>query len=232
MQHTKYFGMTPIQIGILAGLAGLVCLLFGLAGWFILRGSSNGLSNASQSSLLPTPTPWTIPSPAPTQTATPIPYETLIPNGWAQFKTGLVEIWLPTNFQPGDPSLFNNSSHEGIAELILTDSPSESTSSQMLAFVSYEPMPAEPMDIYLDRQLASLPDDLRLAERRKVFLNSTEVARLVFEERVNNVEINHVNYVFQDGSTIWYVEYIAPLHRFYEMLSTFEKSAKTFRMVR
>ena len=153
MQHTKYFGMTPIQIGILAGLAGLVCLLFGLAGWFISRGSSNGLSNASQNNALPTPTPWTLPSPAPTQTATPIPYETLIPNGWSQFKTGLVEIWLPTNFQPGDPFLFNNSSHEGIAELILTASPSESALSQMLALVSYEPMPAESIDVYLEGEL-------------------------------------------------------------------------------
>jgi hypothetical protein len=156
----------------------------------------------------------------------------LIPIGWSQFKTGLVEIWLPAEFQPGDPALFNNSAHKGIAELILTDSPSESTLSQTMVLVSYEPLPAEALDVYLDRQLASLPEEVRLAERRKILLNSTEVARVVLERRVDNAEINSLSYVFQDGSTIWYVEYIAPLHEFYQLLSTFEKSAKTFRMVR
>ena len=54
----------------------------------------------------------------------------------------------------------------------------------------------------------------------------------MFETRYNNLDVNDLTYVFQDGSTIWYVEYIAQINEFFEMLSVFEKSAQTFRVVR
>ena len=56
--------------------------------------------------------------------------------------------------------------------------------------------------------------------------------RFVFEVRYNNVDVNDLTYVFLDGGTIWYVEYIAQINEFFEMLSVFEKSAQTFRVVR
>jgi hypothetical protein len=72
-----------------------------------------------------------------------------------------------------------------------------------------------------------------VAEKRKVFINATEVVRFVFEMRSdNNIDINDMTYVFLDGSTVWYVEYVAQINEFYERLSTFEQSAKTFRIVR
>jgi hypothetical protein len=233
-QKNKYFGMTPTQIGILAVLAVTACLLFGLAGWFALRGSFNRVPNPSQGAPVPqsTVTPWTIPSLVPTGTAMPIPYETLIPKDWVQFKTGLVEIWLPAEFQPADPQLFNNSSYTAVGELILTGSHSDSSLYQMLVIVSYEPLTAGSLDIHLDAEVAKIPADIRVAERRKVTLNSTEAVRFVFETRYNNVDVNDLTYVFLDGSTIWYVEYIAQINEFFEMLSIYEKSAQTFRIVR
>ena len=205
-QNNKYFGMTPIQIGILAGLAGTACLLFGLAGWFALRGGFNRVPDASQAPPLSqsTATPWAIASPASTGTATPIPYENLIPSGWMQFKTGLVELWLPAEFQPADPQLFNNSSNTAIGELILTGSQSDSSLYQMLVIVSYEPLTADSLDVYLDAEVAKLPADIRVAERRKVTLNGTETVRFVFETRYNNnVDVNDLTSVFLDGGTIW-----------------------------
>ena len=102
-QNRKFFGMTPLQLGILAGLAGAACLLFGLAGWFVLRGKSGLLARAPENTPVPraTSTLIVIPTLTPTQTPTPVPYEMLIPSGWEQFKTGLVEIWLPSSFKPG-----------------------------------------------------------------------------------------------------------------------------------
>jgi hypothetical protein len=103
-QNNKYFGMTPLQLRILAGLAVTACLIFALAGSFVLRGSFNrstappGSAPVSKS----TATPWSIPSLVPTGSPTAVPYETLIPGGWSQFKTGLVELWLPADFEPGD----------------------------------------------------------------------------------------------------------------------------------
>jgi hypothetical protein len=231
----KYFGMTLTQIGILAGLAVTTCLLFGLTGWFALQGSFNRSSDAGKGTpvSLSTATPWAIPSPAPTGTATPVPYENLIPSGWMQYKTGLVEIWLPAEFQPGDPQLFNNSSNTAVGELILTGSQSASSLYQMLVIVSYEPLTAESLDVYLDAEVTKLPADIRVAQRTKVTLNGTEAVRFVFETRYNNnVDVNDLTYVFLDGGTIWYVEYVAQINEFFEMLSVFEKSAQTFRVVR
>ena len=233
MLQNKYFGMTLKQLGILAGLAVVACLLFTLTGWFALRNSFRSASDLQSTQVSQfTATPWAIPSPAPTGTTTPVPYEDLIPNGWAQYKTSLVEIWLPAEFQPGDPQLFNNSTNTAIGELLLTNSGSEPSVYRMLVIVSYEPLTADSLDAYLDAEIAKLPAEIRVAERREVTLNTTEAVRLVFETRYNNLDVNDLTYVFQDGSTIWYVEYIAQINEFFEMLSVFEKSAQTFRVVR
>lgn len=234
LQNDKYFGMTRVQLGILAGLAVTACLLFGLTGWFALRGSSNRLPDTPQDHSVPqsTPTPWIIPSPAPTGTATPIPYETLVPNNWAQFKTGLIEIWLPAEFQPADSHLFNNSFNTAIGELILTNSVDDSTVNPLLVIVSYEPLTADSLDAFLDAEIARISSDFRLVDRRKVNLNGTEAVRFVFESRFSNAEVNNLAYVFQDGGTVWYVEYRAQINEFFEKLSIFEKSAQTFRVVR
>jgi hypothetical protein len=233
-QNDKYFGMTRAQLGILAALALTACLLFALTGWFALRASLNRLPDAQEGAPVSqsTPTPWTIPSLAPTGTATPIPYETLVPHDWVQFKTGLVEIWLPAEFQPADTQLFNNSSNTAIGELILTDSREESAVYPMLVIVSYEPLTADSLDAFLDAEAARISSDFRVVERRKVTLNTAESVRFVFEARFNNVEVNDLTYVFLDGGTVWYVEFIAQINEFYESLSVFEKSAQTFRVVR
>jgi hypothetical protein len=233
-QNRKFFGMTPPQIGILAGLAATACVIFTLAGWFVLRGRFGGSAAAPQSApvTLSTATPWAISSLVPTGSPTALPYETLIPNGWTQYKTGLVELWLPADFQPGDPQFFNNSSNTAMGELILNGTKSESSLYQMLVIVSYEPLTAESLDVFLDGEVAKLPADFRVAERRNVTLNAEAAVRFVFEVRYNNIDVNDLTYVFLDGGTIWYVEYIAQINEFFEMLSVFEKSAQTFRVVR
>jgi len=233
-QNGKHFGMTPSQIGILAGLAGVACLLFGLVGWFVLRGNFNLFARAPQNTPVPqsTPTPFVLSTLAPTETPTPIPYEMLIPDGWMQFKTGLVEIWLPADFKLGDSKLFGDSANSALRELIMTGATSKSALSPMLVMVSYEPLPAGSLDAHLDSEIASFPADIRVAERRKVTINSVEVVRFVFETQSNNIDVNDLAYVFLDGNTIWYVEYVAQINEFYEMLATFEQSARTFRIVR
>jgi hypothetical protein len=65
-----------------------------------------------------------------------------------------------------------------------------------------------------------------------VTVNSQNVVRFVFETNSNNVAVNDLMYVFLDGSTVWYVEYIAEINEYFARLDTFEKSARTFRIVR
>jgi hypothetical protein len=233
-QNRKFFGMALSQLVILAGLAGAVCLLFGLAGWFVLRGKSGLLARVPENTLVPraTSTMIVIPTLTPTQTPTPIPYEMLIPSGWKQFKTGLVEIWLPSSFKPGDAKLLSDWTNLAVPELILSGATSKTSLYQMLVTVSYEPLTSEALDAFLDSKTAKFPTEVRVAERRKVSVNSTDAVRFVFETRNNNIDIEVLAYVFLDGSTVWYVEYGAQINEFYEMLPTFEDSVKTFRMVR
>jgi hypothetical protein len=233
-QNRKFFGMTLSQLGILAGLAGAACLLFGLAGWFVLRGSARPSGHAPENMPVSqaTSTMIVIPTLTPTDTPTPRPYEMLIPSGWEQFKTGLVEIWLPSNFKLGDQKLLSDSTNFAIPELIMTGATSKSALYQMLVTVSYEPLTTDSLEASLDGKVAKLPAEIRVAERRNVSVNSTDATRLLIETRSKNVDIDVLTYVFLDGSTVWYIEYGAQINEFYDMLPTFEDSVKTFRIVR
>jgi len=226
--------MTFTQIVIVAGLAAVACLLFTVTGWFALRGRLNQYALAPQNTSVPqsTATPFVIPTIAPTGTPTPIPYEMLIPVGWVQFKTGLVEIWLPAEFKSGDLKQYSDSANLAMPELLITGATSKVALYQMLVIVSYEPLTANSLDAYLDTKIANFPTDIHVAERRKVSVNSVDVIRLVIETRSNNVDVNDLVYVFLDGSTVWYVQYVAQINEFYELLSTFEQSVKTFRVAR
>jgi len=234
-QDRKTFGMTAAQLGILAGLAGLVCLLFGITGWLVFRGSFNlPFSQGPVNTLAPqvTATPFAIPTITPTGIPTPIPYEQLIPDGWTQHRTTLVELWLPPKFKPEGSELLGDTASLAIPELIFSGSASKSSLYRMVVAVSYEPLAGDSLNTYLDSELTKLPPEARVVERRKVLVNTTEAIRLTFEIRSNNVDINDLAYVFLDGSTVWYVEYAAQINEFYEMLPTFEESVLTFRVVR
>jgi len=103
----------------------------------------------------------------------------------------------------------------------------------MLVGVSYEPLTTGvSLDTYLDSEISKLPSDVRVTDRRTVFINSVEARRIMIELDVDNIDINNMVYVFLDGSTIWYVEYVGEIAEFFTNLAVFEQSVNTFRMVR
>jgi len=231
MQDRKYFGLTTAQIGILAALAGAACLLFGLTGWFVFRGGfSRGPSNTPVTAS--TSTPFVIPTITPTLTPTPVPYEQLIPSGWVQHRTALVELWLPSAFENSGQGVSGISGNSVLLEMALTGTASSASSNKIFVSVSFEPLSADSLEAFLESRLSSIPLEVNLTERRKVLINSTEAYRLMFESNNNNILTNDLLFVILDGTTIWYVRYSAQINDFYEMLSAFEQSIKTFRIVR
>jgi hypothetical protein len=173
-----------------------------------------------------------IPTLTPTETPTPVPYEMLIPQDWVQFKTELVEIWLPKEFKKNKFTT-SDSPLELTTELDLIGPASQSSPLPSFVLVSYEPMIANSLDDYLELEMASLStDEFRVVEMRKVNVNSVDAIRLIAEMRVENYEFNDMMYAFQDGGTVWLVQYVAQINDFYTMLESFEKSVRTFRMVR
>lgn len=231
MQDRKYFGLTTTQIGILAGLAGTVCLLFGFTGWFVFRG---GFSRAAANTpvTVSTSTPFVIPTITPTATSTPIPYEQLIPEGWVQYRTALVELWLPSGFENSGQGISGIWGNSVLLEMALTGTASSTSTNKIFVSVSFEPLSTDSLEAFLESRLSNIPVEVNLTERRKVLINSKEAYRLMFETNNNNVLMNDLLFVMLDGTTIWYVRYSAQINDFYEMLPAFEQSIKTFRIVR
>ncbi|MCK6538945.1 MAG: hypothetical protein L6Q26_02710, partial [Anaerolineales bacterium] len=189
---------------------------------------------APTSTPAPTVTPMLAVSPTitPTLTPTPIPYEQLIPAGWKQYKTALVEIWLPSNFRLADKKTVNTTAGFAVPELLITEIPSKSSAYNMLVGVSYDLMTGDSLDEFLDAKFPSLPYQARISDRRTVFVNTVEARRIVVEVRINNIDFNDLVYVIRDGSTVWYVEYVAQINEFFDNLPIFEQSIKTFRTVK
>jgi len=230
--NRKYFGMTVTQIGILGGMALLVLCLFGVLGYLILGG---GLNLGGKAQEIPTPNPTAtlvaIPTVTPTALPTAVPYEQLIPVGWTQHRTALVELWLPPDYK--EPKT-NNSGLAPLASSEITVSrPAAKASLYALwVIVSYEPLTTDSLDAFLDVKFTSLPSEYRVVDRRNGSVNSMPAVRVVIESRVKNQDVNELVYVFQDGGTVWYVVFAGQINDFYDNMEKFEASARTFRLVK
>lgn len=231
----KYFGMTKIQIGIVAGMAGVLILIV-CVGVFLLFRNLNPSVSAPQMTSTPAPTVTsvvvTLPTVTPTPAPTAIPYEQLIPAGWKQYKTSLVELWLPSNFKLGDKQVLNQTAQLAFNELFITEIPSKTSAYNMLVSVSYDLMTGASLDEFLEAKIKELPAEVRVTDRRTVYVNAVEARRLMIEFRANNIDINDMVYVFLDGDTVWYVEYVAQIGEFFNNLPVFEQSIQTFRPVK
>lgn len=231
----KYFGMTRVQIGIVAGLAGALVLIVCVGAFLVFR-NLNPTASAPQPTSTPAPTVTSVVAVPPTVTFTPaptaIPYEQLIPADWKQYKTSLVELWLPANFKLGDKKALGQTAQLALNELFITEVPSKTSAYNMLVSVSYDLMDGASLDEFLQTKISQLPAEVRVTDRRTVYVNTVEARRLMIEFRANNIDINDMVYVFLDGDTVWYVEYVAQIGEFFENLPVFEQSVKTFRTVK
>jgi len=230
----KYFGMTMMQVGIIGGMVVVLLVLVCVGGYMVLRNRGQSASTQPMFTIAPTVTSVVVVQPTMTTTPLPtsLPYEQLVPAGWNQYKTPLVEIWLPNNFKLADKKTQNTSAGFSTPELLITEIPSKSSAYNMLVGVSWEVMTGDSLDTFIQDQFPALPYQAHVSDYRTVYVNSVEARRIVLELRVNNTDINDMVYVFQDGNTVWYVEYIAQIAEFFDNLPVFEQSIKTFRPVK
>ncbi|HAV75767.1 MAG TPA: hypothetical protein DCX53_00270 [Anaerolineae bacterium] len=227
----RFFGMTRMQTGIIGSLAALLILLSCVGGWLLFGNAGIAFSSPATQTPQPTVTSAvvTLPTLTPTITPTPIPYERLIPADWKQYKTSLVEIWMPGNFKLADNKTKDITAKFGVPDLLLTEVTSKSSAYTMLVSVSYDLMTGDSLDALLDEKFPAIPYQARITDKRTVFVNTHETRRIVIEFKVNNIDYNNLIYIFQDGSTIWYVSYVAQIAEFFDNLPVFEQSVQTFR---
>jgi hypothetical protein len=233
--NKKYFGMTVMQLGILAALAGLVFVLFCVVGYLILgkvTGSSVTSLPTATTTIQPTVTMVLTPTPTTTPAATPLPYESLIPAGWAQYRTSLIEVWMPPGYKVTKTTamLVTGLGGSPIMDLSLTGSTSKKAPNKIYMTVSYEPLTTDTLDAFITQKLTGL--GFAPSERSKVTLNTVPAVRLVFTGRKGNTDINELTYVILDGTTVWYIQYTAEINDYYNVLANFESSVKTFRVVK
>ncbi len=232
-QDRKYLGMTTSQIGILAGLTVVACLLFGVTGGLVFRRALNGLFAPKQvmtPTSMPTSTIAVTPTITPTETPTPIPYEALIPLGWTQHKTQLMEIWMPPEYKNAAPGVVAGVAGDAVFLNLALVSTVKTSGYPTSLSVSYEPLTANTLDEFLKVKLSNIPPDANLVENRKVTINGKEAVRLTFEGKNDNLDTNDLLFVFQDGGMVWYVKYSAAIKEFYDLMPYFEESIKTFRI--
>jgi len=234
MNEKSYFGMTKMQLGILGGLAGFLLLIVCIAGSMILRNPGFLGPDPIPPTVPPTVTSSIIdlPTLTPTITPTPVPYEQLIPENWKQYRTSLVEIWLPDNFKASTKKTNESITEFGFVEMVINEIPSKSSAYTMTVGISYEPLVGDSLDSFLDANFPSIPYQGRVTDRRTVYINTIEARRLVIEMKINNVDFNDMIYVIQDGGTVWYVQYVAEISEYFQNLSVFEQSIKTFRVAK
>jgi hypothetical protein len=230
-QDRKILGMTVGQLSVLAGLGVLACLIFGAIGILGFRRGLGLFSRPPQptAAIQPTATIAILPTITPTGTATPLPYEQLIPYGWTQHKTQLMEIWLPPDFKTATPDVVSAVAGNSVYLNLALASNLSRSSYPVSVSVSYEPLTANTLDEFLKGKLSNIAADSSLVENRKVSINSKDAVRLMFEGKRDNLDVNDLLFVFQDGGTVWYVKYAAEIKEFYEQLPNFEESVKTFR---
>ena len=234
--NRKYFGLTVTQLGILGGLAVIALLLFCIVGFLILgevRNKALTQNIVPTQTVQPTPTIVLTPTLTATPAPTPIPYASLVPQGWAQFHTALYEIWMLPGYKSvkAIDVLMTGLGGTPILDLSLKGAYTSKSTNKIFLTVSYEPMTSDTFDAFIASRLTTL--SVNPNERTNTMINSDPAVRLVFSGRKgNNTDVNELTYVILDGTTVWYVQYTAEITDFFNLLSDFEMSAKTFRVVK
>jgi hypothetical protein len=256
-QKSIFFGLSPVEIGILVVLILVIC---GLA-VFIGKSFLDALraANAVEDQLPPTLT--LAPSPTPKITSTPWPAAEPIPDwGKFEFAGSKASLWLPNSYQGGDPiaypeivmmtvevfssdQAFNQSVEEMISNnpaLTFFAFDTTATESARIVFVIPEPADPDPtltMDDYLDALMETArKDGMRLVGRDIIALDHFEAGQLAMEFRVPTgpenqyANVRMVVYLVQVDDTIWSIAYRTGREEFDDFLPVIETSINSFHV--
>jgi hypothetical protein len=227
----RYFGMTCIQVMIL-GCLGLLAL--GGVGYFAklilgnempLAASPEQPSQEPQASLAPVETETPIPTntPAlPTPTFTATTYESLIPEGWNQFKYSKVEMWMPADFVKASSSLKD--------DVIYAENKNRKGNGFIVSVsLSKDTPTVTDLDDYIRDGLKHFTPETTFLEKRAFEVGSYEAERLKMQAIIMNTPIGEVIYFIKDGGTIWIITGLSEYNEFNDWLTTFDQIAHTFR---
>jgi hypothetical protein len=244
----RYFGMTLAQIGILAALAIVACIVMGILVFMML--------NSAPSMQQVQPTYTLQPSPTPFVTSTPWPTVTPIPD-WDEysFAENKAKIWLPYSYSGGDTSTmsgaivedirvtfnddaFANNIQELLAtpEIIFFAFDTEFTNSARFMYVGTEALdPDKPltMEDYLDMMMDNFKDGSdRVVGRQVVQLDHYPAGKLIVESKVpaGDVEtfVTVAIYLIEVDDTMWFITFRTGRDEFSSQQQIIETCANSF----
>lgn len=249
----RYFGMTIVQLLILACLAFAVCGTF--AGGFAFV---SGITSGGGFSIFPSPIPSSTPEPTFTPyltetptlmpTATLIPYEDLIPSGWEQYTTTTIELWVPPQFEPVDVEqerqarieFYKNLGYDEVARELEDNPPAyvfwfektEPGTSLYTPNITVEPllMTAGNLDEFLDQEYENGPQEFIVVSRQEFQIGNYEARRVQLEANLSNIYVGVAQYAIFDGVNVWVINCGSHFNDFYTLLPEFDKVARTFRV--
>ena len=253
----RILGMTVAQLLILACMGCALVGTLGTGAW--MMASANGISLAWPTRVVPptaSPSPTPLPTftvtplPTLTPTATPIPYTAYVPAGWRQYKSEKVEVWLPDTFAFVDnPSGFDQELNDKYSLIGLTDYVKQREKnltvyellfrhgpplgSHFIPTVFVKEFSRNGLSLaqFTDKAVSVLDVNSTLVERKPFAFFEREGERVVVQTNFNNVYVNFVYYLVQDGNTIWEIGCDASLADYYTFEPVFDDIARTFRPV-
>ncbi|MBN1452369.1 MAG: hypothetical protein JW963_15240 [Anaerolineales bacterium] len=244
----RYFGMTLAQIGILAALALVACIVIGILGTTMLNFAPAAPPVQPTYTLQPSPTVAFSPTPWPT--ITPIP-------DWQEysFADNQARIWLPANYIGGDTvtssemimeklkATFDDEAFASdIQGLMATPEISffafdtEFTSAVRFMFIGKETLSPDlviTLDDYLNHMVDNSTDgSTRLVERQVAQQDYYSVGKLVVESKIPaedvEVYVTIATYVIQVDNTMWSITFRTGREEFGSYRSTIESIANSF----
>jgi hypothetical protein len=226
----RYLGMTVVQVFVLTCLGLTTIGVIGLTGWMVMRNNPPAAPLPTQISLqdqetamsLPSRTPFpTYTLPVPTPTFAPTTYESLIPEGWKQYKYAKVELWMPANFvkksSSGDLVYAENKNVNGNGFIVSIGLTKDTTA-------------LTDLDDYIQEGLQKISSETTFLEKKKIQIGTYEAARVKMEVIISSVPAGVAVYFIQDGGTIWTLTCISHYDEFRDWVPIFDQIARTFRI--
>ena len=228
---TRYFGMSITQVIVLACFGLVTMGVVGFGAWTVLRSSFPRGLFPTQEVLptwthLPTRTLYPTRTPAgPSPTPTEVDYKSLIPEGWVQFTSGKVEIWMPDNFEKADPGAY----------LIYAKDKNADQNFQTNILLGTDIASSLDMDVYIRENVRYFPTynslvDMTLLEKKRFSIGSYETMRLKIETIILGMPVEAAMYIVKEGDKFWIITCSTYFGNYRAWLPIFDNIARTFRL--
>ncbi len=220
--------------------------------WLVLATAFAASLACGQGQPVPAGTPAT---PAiflpPEWTATPAPPTPDVPDGWEEFSSGRLHLWLPESFEGGDvnatlPQVVEGlralgtdyaemaeyiEQNPGVFVLWLVDTVRGPSGAISNVNVTREEVPdSVSLQEYLDASEDLMPPTLEVLDRGMVTLGEREVGKLVLTGNSDTVRRMLVIYIVRDGPRFWNVTYATDPGEFVDRTPTWEQSIRSLRL--